>query len=631
MAMLVPPVEAETVLVPAGSVWKYLDDGSDQGTLWREVDFVDSAWASGAAQLGYGDGDEATVVSYGPDPDMKHVTTYFRHEFTVADSVVAGHLIVRLLRDDGALVYLNGTEIVRSYMPDGTVGHETFALGTVSSGEEDYFYEYAMDAAPLVVGSNHLAVEIHQRSRTSSDISLDLELVASPDPPPLFRKAPYLIHPGDVTEMQLHWQLRETASCTVEWGPDSSCSAGSAETSEYGGDHQHTYTITELTPGARSFYRVTAGHEELSGSFYTPPEDEVSDLKFLAYGDTRSHTGVHDTVAEAMLAAFAGDPDFQTFIAVAGDLVYDGDSEDVWDMEFFDRVRLNIKEMLGSAPYHSAMGNHELPGDLFIKYFSYPFVDSRYWSFDYGPLHMVVLDQYTPYGPGSAQLEWVEANLALTEKPWRMICLHEPGWSAGGHSNEIPVQNYIQPLCEVYGVAMILGGHNHYYARAVVNGVQHITTGGGGAPLDTPNPNYPNVVATARAHHFCKIEISGDLLTFSAVTPTGQLIDSFEMTSPVSAVTPPQLAASTWGSAWPNPFTYETTISCSSAPGGLGGVVIFDPRGRVIRRLRPPSVGAREVRWDGKDALGKTVPSGIYFYRREADAGRQTQRLVVVR
>ena len=63
---------------PAGAVWRYLDDGSDQGTNWSSRTFDDSGWASGPAQLGYGDGDENTVVEDGPNND-RYVTTYFRH------------------------------------------------------------------------------------------------------------------------------------------------------------------------------------------------------------------------------------------------------------------------------------------------------------------------------------------------------------------------------------------------------------------------------------------------------------------------------------------------------------------------------------------------------------------------
>lgn len=96
------------------------------------------------------------------------------------------------------------------------------------------------------------------------------------------------------------------------------------------------------------------------------------------------------------------------------------------------------------------------------------------------------------YTPGSAEYNWLTNDLASTTKPWKILLFHEPGWSAGGsHANNTTVQTYIQPLCKQYGVDLVLNGHNHYYSRAVVDGVQHITTGGGGAPLYAPNPTYP--------------------------------------------------------------------------------------------------------------------------------------------
>ncbi|MHC4959675.1 MAG: hypothetical protein ACYTGN_15020, partial [Planctomycetota bacterium] len=116
----------DEVFVAAGSDWTYLDDGSDQGTEWREVGFDDGAWSSGPAELGYGDGDEATTVDYGTKRD-KHITTYFRHAFTVAELPSATELALRLKRDDGAVVYINGTEVFRSNMPNGLIGFDTLA------------------------------------------------------------------------------------------------------------------------------------------------------------------------------------------------------------------------------------------------------------------------------------------------------------------------------------------------------------------------------------------------------------------------------------------------------------------------------------------------------------------------
>ena len=86
-----------------GSNWLYLDDGSDQGRAWRAPAFADGSWASGPAELGYGDGDEATVVNDGPNSN-RYITTYFRREFAGADADQFRSLRLELVRDDGAVM-----------------------------------------------------------------------------------------------------------------------------------------------------------------------------------------------------------------------------------------------------------------------------------------------------------------------------------------------------------------------------------------------------------------------------------------------------------------------------------------------------------------------------------------------
>jgi hypothetical protein len=172
-------VPATSVLVAKGSVWKYLDNGSNQGTAWRGVGFSDSAWTSGAASLGYGDGDELTVVGYGPNGGDKYITTYFRRVFTVTDASRFNSLTLRLLRDDGAVVYLNGTPVLSSNMPTGAISYTTRAASSANGADENTYFETVLDAALLRNGSNVIAVELHQFDETSSDISFDLELIAS--------------------------------------------------------------------------------------------------------------------------------------------------------------------------------------------------------------------------------------------------------------------------------------------------------------------------------------------------------------------------------------------------------------------------------------------------------------------
>ena len=180
------PVDfAETTLIPAHDGWRYLDDGSNQFTAWRDVDFDDAAWGLGRAEMGYGDGDERTDISWGPNPNNRYITTYFRRKFEVPDPSVLRSLSLELKRDDGAVVYLNGNEVFRTNMPQGTINSATLATSSLGVPEEDAFLSVDVPTSLLEPGTNQLAVEVHQADVTSSDVSFDLKLVGYPRPTPL--------------------------------------------------------------------------------------------------------------------------------------------------------------------------------------------------------------------------------------------------------------------------------------------------------------------------------------------------------------------------------------------------------------------------------------------------------------
>ncbi len=162
------------VLIPAASVWTYLDDGSNQGTNWQVISFDDSAWARGKSELGFGDnGVEATTVS-------QNITTYFRHSFMLTNASAYTDLDLFVRRDDGMVVYLNGTEVVRTNMPTGPVSSSTRASDEVPEGgaggdPEATYFEFDALHTLLVNGTNVVAVEVHTASG-SSDMSFDLAL-----------------------------------------------------------------------------------------------------------------------------------------------------------------------------------------------------------------------------------------------------------------------------------------------------------------------------------------------------------------------------------------------------------------------------------------------------------------------
>ena len=166
-------------LIAKGDVWKYLVSRDQPAGDWTSLSYDDSGWETGAAQLGYGDGDEATVVGYGGDPQDKFPTTWFRKSFTITDSVPFDRYTLNLLRDDGARVFLNGTEVIRDHLNRYWVGAPSFAEATIEGADESVYTAYSMNPALLHSGENIVAVEIHQASATSSDISFDLGLAAT--------------------------------------------------------------------------------------------------------------------------------------------------------------------------------------------------------------------------------------------------------------------------------------------------------------------------------------------------------------------------------------------------------------------------------------------------------------------
>lgn len=455
------------------------------------------------------------------------------------------------------------------------------------------------------------------------------------------RKGPYCIYPGNNTTMEVLWQGTAAGVDTIEWGLDSTVSLGRDTSEAYGSDAQHRYLLGNLVPGDVYHYRVSAGGAKYAGSFRAAPPDSQTTIRFFVYGDTRSNPGIHDRLADSMIAGYTRDPGLRSMVVCTGDLVSSGDLESAWTAEFFNRGYEHIQEILASVPYQSAMGNHEGSGVLFQKYFPYPFAGSRYWSYDYGPAHIAFVDQYVSYAPGSSEYVWLDHDLAASSKRWKFIVLHEPGWSAaGGHANNTSVQQYIQPLCEKYDVAIVFAGHNHYYARAVVVGgagdtVDHVTTGGGGAPLHTPAASQPNIVTATSAHHYCAVSILGDtVLQCVARSIDGVVLDSFRIARP-SIPTDVSREHGTGSreefrldESFPNPFNPGTTIRFRLPRATHTILKVFDVRGKIVATLVAEDLqaGTYNVRWDGRG-----VASGVYFCRLEAGPFSATRKLLVLK
>jgi hypothetical protein len=168
-------------LIAKNANWSYWVTSAALGAAWKNTSFNDASWPTGNGQLGYGDGDEGQVIGFGSSTTNRNMTTYFRKSIQVANPSTITTLKLKLLRDDGAVVYLNGTEVLRSNMPTtGTIAYATTALSNVGGADEStFYYEHTIPANLLVTGKNVVAVEVHKVSASEDDLSFDLALDAT--------------------------------------------------------------------------------------------------------------------------------------------------------------------------------------------------------------------------------------------------------------------------------------------------------------------------------------------------------------------------------------------------------------------------------------------------------------------
>jgi hypothetical protein len=175
-----PPPPPSGDDIPRRSSWWYWDDGGDLGATWRGLAGAQPGWTSGAGPLGFGETYVATTVSKGP------ITTYFRREITIDDPAAVSAIHGELMYDDGAVVYVNGTEIARVAMPAGAITASTQSSGHEANNAYQSF-DWSARKNLLRAGVNVIAVEVHQAGTTSSDLVFDLSLTvdtAAPPPPP---------------------------------------------------------------------------------------------------------------------------------------------------------------------------------------------------------------------------------------------------------------------------------------------------------------------------------------------------------------------------------------------------------------------------------------------------------------
>ncbi|MBL7727049.1 MAG: metallophosphoesterase, partial [Dinghuibacter sp.] len=477
-------------LLAYGAAWKYLDNGSNQGTAWTGTGFSDATWATGNAQLGYGDADETTVVGYGTDANNKYITTYFRKTIAVTNPTQFSIIQGNVKRDDGVAIYVNGTEVYRNNLAAGAT---YTTLATLASDDGATPQAFSFSSSLLVAGNNIIAVEIHQNAANSSDISFDLELVGNTGSGVLLTRGPYMNMVNE-TAVTVRWRSNIATNTRVEAGTVHGTYPLVFNDAALVTEHE--IRLTGLSADTKYFYRFGSSTEVLQQGtdnyFITaPPAGTTRKLRFAVFGDCgRNDNGYQPQTLAAYqnyLGANAGE-----VMILLGDNAYTNGTDAEYESGFFVPYQGSILKNHVVMP---APGNHDYYGTsqasrtgAYYQNFTMPTAaecggvasgTEAFYSWNRGDVHFISLDSYGTESPNATrlydtlgpQVTWLKQDLAANTRKWTIVYWHHPPYTMGSHNSDteaelVNIRTNLLRILERYGVDLIMCGHSHDYERS---------------------------------------------------------------------------------------------------------------------------------------------------------------------
>lgn len=360
----------------------------------------------------------------------------------------------------------------------------------------------------------------------------ELEADLAGDTP--FYIAPYLTKLS-ATQAELFWvskgSLSETSIEVQDLNPAQNqatslrTSVKNSALAQEGFFRQHA-VLGPLTPWTRYLYSVRADQATRKGTFTTPPLPGVDSgpVRFSVLGDTQTNAIAHEAVAPGIASHQPA------FVVHCGDFVENGSRWLEWKSQFFDPGQAYLSQ----AAFWPTRGNHD-GGKHFAPLFGLE--EKQFYSFDYGPIHFVILDSFGPHASAKGraqQAQWLQHDLASTKAKWIFAAVHDP---LVNHDYTLPWWGFddITPIVQAMGVDIVFSGHHHLYRRYLPiqtdhhKPVLHVTTGGAGGSLSGGTVS-PMAVVLEEKHHHLNITIDGDTLTMHSVDTKGNVLDQITLT-----------------------------------------------------------------------------------------------------
>ena len=296
--VVTPPDASALTLVASGSTWKWRFDSTPWPSDWRDGAFNDAAWASGSATLGLGSTGLGTNIGIGA-PSPRPLSAQFREAFTVANPLTVVDGQISVIADDGAVVYVNGTEVGRVNLPAGTLGQNSYATASPRSAQAAAARAvFAVPSSVLVAGANVVAVSTHANYRSTLDLSFDLSFTARRGTAQAPPAAPAVTASAvDSTTAQLAW-VHDPGSTATEYRVSRDGTQIAVVAAPNSG-----YSDSTLTPATSYAYSVVAvdgfGQQSVPGtaSVTTPSGPVDPNVAFIGTGATWSWRYSSDPLA----------------------------------------------------------------------------------------------------------------------------------------------------------------------------------------------------------------------------------------------------------------------------------------------------------------------------------------------
>lgn len=348
-------------------------------------------------------------------------------------------------------------------------------------------------------------------------------------------RGPYLQRTSDSATL-IVWWTNIPADSRVSYG----AGALVAQVQDSAPAYRHVMLVGGLSAGTTYSYQVASGDAVSATAQFTTAPAPGTPFAFAAVGDYGGGSAQQSALAEHIAASGT------QFVQSLGDNVY----PDAQDPDFattyhdFDaRFYKQYSAVIATRPLWAANGNKEYYGDgAAWRNFLMP-NNSRWYSYNWGDVHMLVLDTEQPFEPGTPQYRFAQADLQAAQGfVWRVAVVHRPPYSSGtAGASSRSVREILAPLFEQLNVQLVLSGNSHNYERTKPlrsatpqpNGVVYTVSGGGGNGLNQFIASQPDWSAFRQAvYEYLRIEVSPQQLLVTAIGTDGAALDSFRILAP---------------------------------------------------------------------------------------------------